>query len=90
MAIHSLNLTLRYSDSITIMQQVKIIAAISSGSVLTSESIAEVYGGSPNRYTCWISYFVPLKQLEIARVIRYFKLTGKHADLWHNQIGVLF
>jgi len=67
MAVHDLNLASRYSDSIIMMQQGKIIAAGSPGSVLTSENIAEVYGVEARISThAEVPYVVPLRQLEIA------------------------
>ena len=67
MAVHDLNLASRYSDSIIMMQQGKIIATGSPGSVLTSENIAEVYGVEARISThAEVPYVVPLRQLEIA------------------------
>lgn len=67
MAVHDLNLASRYSESIIMMQQGKIIAAGSPGAVLTSENIAEVYGVEARISThAEVPYVVPLRQLEIA------------------------
>ncbi|AKB28214.1 Vitamin B12 ABC transporter, ATPase component BtuD [Methanosarcina siciliae C2J] len=67
MAVHDLNLASRYSESIIMMQQGKIIAAGSPCAVLTSENIAEVYGVEARISThAEVPYVVPLRQLEIA------------------------
>lgn len=66
MAVHDLNLASRYSDSIIMMQQGKIVAVGSPASVLTSENIAEVYGVEARISThAEVPYVVPLRQLGI-------------------------
>lgn len=66
MVVHDLNLASKYSDSILMLKEGKIVAAGEPASVLTTDNIAQYYGVEVHVYKyANIPYIVPLKQLGV-------------------------